>query len=636
MKKVFFITLGLMAALSASVSGWAATNNSGNAPTFLWLDVCTNGIGDYTNKLVVPRMSPDTVDIGVDLDADGTVDRWLSKERTEFLGRDNAENIQPDAWRRYLIRLDSDAGKKAKIRIVDKSDIYYIAVKAIRLNYADGVTVPNLVPNGFFEEATPLKSWKILEGSITDAAKLIAKDTTGSAIFYGSQYYSTKVNGVQDTATIESDVFTLQPPTSFVYGMVSGGASELWNIPGAVGSDNLSYVYLDIGTTTQDPNGKYDAGVDVPLTGFFGGPATGPRNQMHPVFLNTSGLEGKRAQVVVVDDSSAYAIGVDSWRMNWDPTYIPNGGFEQDLPDEWFDEVCREYIEHPSKKLPGWTVSVHKLPDGLMGDASVFYYDKNTHNSLFADRAYVGTGGNDASYAILAGVELRSSVFTIQPIPDPSKSVFLQFASAQGSDRIRRGSDGSTERGSVELHVDVDGNGQFTDAADSIYRQQSQGLGWNLNTSNMDLWHYPEYRFYISAEHQGKMAQIYVEDTLSSGYGWMCVDDFYLWDGSQATLPFVNSDFEQGNLNNWTEVINDTAVLRTWLSGSQEAWVAKKVLHRSMNNRFSYVDGDYSADTGDTADDGGAGGDAAKGSLTSVAFKLPTVKTGISDWPLFE
>jgi len=632
MKKVWLVAAGFMLIVLLGATGWTATNNSGNAPTFLWLDVCTNGIGDYTNKLVVPRMSPDTVDIGVDLDADGTVDRWLSKERTEYLGRENANDIAPGNWRRFLLRLDSDAGKKAKIRIVDKSADYYIAVKAIRLNYADGKVVPNLVPNGFFEDATPLKGWKIVEGSIQDPAKLIVKDTQGTGIFYGTQYYSTKVSGNADTATIESDVFTLQAPTSFVYGMVSGGASELWNNK-ATGGDNASYVYLDIGTETQDPNGKYDDGIDIPLTGFFGGTGASLRNQMHPVFLNTSGLEGKKAQVVVVDDSEYFAVGAEGWRMNWDPAYIPNGGFEEGLPDAWYDEALREYLEHPSGSIPKWTVKVHNLPDGRAGDGSVYYYDKMVHGSMFAERTYVGTGG-ETSFGLFAGVELRSSVFKIQAIPDPAKSVFLQFASAQGSNRIRMES-GAVKKSCVELHVDVNGDGIYDGAGDYVYSLQSQGMGWNLNTSNMDLWQYPEYRFYILPEHQGKMAQVFVIDGLTSGYGWMCVDDFYVWDGKQASLPFPNSDFEQGSLANWTEVNDNPAVLRTWLSGSQEAWQAGRVLHRSMNNRFSYVDGEYSADTGDTADDGGTGGDNATGSLTSVAFKLPALIADVDEWAVY-
>ena len=106
--------------------------------------------------------------------------------------------------------------------------------------------------------------------------------------------------------------------------------------------------------------------------------------------------------------------------------------------------------------------------------------------------------------------------------------------------------------GTVEMHVDVDGNGQFDDDADYAYVLQDQGMGQNLNTSNMDLWTYPEFRFYIKEEHQGKKARIFVEDTLTSGLRLMCVDDFYVWNGSEAVLPFPNSDFEQGSMENWT------------------------------------------------------------------------------------
>ena len=77
--------------LAMALPGWTATNNSGNPPTFLHLDICTNGIGDSSAYHIYPRMEPDVFDIGVDLDADGTIDRWLSQETTEYFGRENAD-----------------------------------------------------------------------------------------------------------------------------------------------------------------------------------------------------------------------------------------------------------------------------------------------------------------------------------------------------------------------------------------------------------------------------------------------------------------------------------------------------------------------------------------------------------------
>ena len=607
-----------------TIPTWTATNNSGNAPTFLWLDICTDGIGDAAPAdNPIPRMSPDTVDVGVDLNADGTVDRWLSGEKTEYLGRENALIIAPGNFRRFLIRLDSDAGKRAKIRIVDKSVEFYIAVKAIRLNYADGVIVPNLVPNGFFEEDPALNHWTLLEGSITDKTQLLQSDPNGDYIFYGSKFYSTDINGVQDTAVIESDAFTLEPPSSFVYGMVSGGGSELWNIAGTQGSDNASYVYLDIGTATQDPNGRYDAGVDVPLTGFYGGSAAGVRSQMHPVFLNTSGQEGKRAQVVIVDDSFIYHVGADGWRMNWDTTLITNGGVE-DIPEDWYgDESAREYNEHPSGGIPGWRVSTHTLPDGSQPDGSVFYYDKASHDSQFSNRAYVGTGGFTTTDRLSAGVELRSNVFAIAPIPDPRQSVFMQYAGGQGTNRIR-----AEGRGAVELQVDVNGNGTFDDPEDYHYQEISQGMGWNLNTSNLDLWQYPEYRFYIRPEHYGRQAVIYVEDTLTGGYGWMAVDDFYIWNGSAANLPFPNSDFEMGNYTNWHDEYL-TGSLTDWLATSYAiAQTGTTTQNTIMNGRIGFPDGDYAADS--------AGGDGSQGTLTSEPFTIPTpVTTPVKEWSVY-
>ena len=606
------------------IPSWPMTNDTGNAPTFLWLDVCTNGIGDKPDQVVIPRMSPDTVDVGVDLDADGTVDRWLSHEKTEYLGRDNQDAVSYSGWRRYLLRLDSDAGKKAKIRIVDKSSTYYIAVKAIRLNYADGTVVPNRVPNGFFDDPTPLKSWKILEGSITDPAKLIHKDTAGKEIFYGSQYYSTFVNGNQDTATIESDVFTLEPPTSFVYGMVQGGGSELWNIKNwGPGTDNASYVYIDVGTETQDPNGKYDDGIDIPLTGFSPLDRDGLiTTNMHPVFLNTSGLEGKRAQVVAVDDSSVYAIQLDGFRMNWDNTIIKNGGFE-DIPEDWYgDETPREYKTHPSGKIPGWNVTTHKLADGSQPDGNVFYY--GPHNSNFSDRVFISTYSIAdeaiANERTLRGVEIRSDVFTITRLPDPAKSVFFQYDGAQGTNRIR-----PEGQSSVELQVDTNGNGQFNDAVDYTYREINQGMGWNINTSNLDLWQYPRYRFYIKPEHYGKQAQIYVEDGLTANYAWMCVDDFVFWNGQSIVQPFPNADFENGDLTNWTE--DPQRGLSTWLGGTPEIVASdSKTANIAMNGRPSIADPNYCGDSGE--------GDDKTGTLISIPFKIPTLIAPVDDWSI--
>lgn len=66
--------------LSLAPIGWTATNNTSNPPTFLLLDICTNGIGDAAGAQQIPRMEANVFDIGVDLGADGTIDRWLSEE----------------------------------------------------------------------------------------------------------------------------------------------------------------------------------------------------------------------------------------------------------------------------------------------------------------------------------------------------------------------------------------------------------------------------------------------------------------------------------------------------------------------------------------------------------------------------
>lgn len=640
--KRFIVSTTLVACLA--VCGWTATNNSGNAPTFLHLDICTNGIGDNSGGKPLARMEPDVFDIGIDFGADGSVDRWLSEERTEYLGGDNQETISIDGWRRFYLRLDADAGKTAKIRIVDKSPDYYIAVNAIRLNYADGVAVPNEVPNGFFEAETPLNGWTILDGSVSDPASLVINDENGEFNMYSTKFFSSRTDVFgsdnSETVVIESDAFDLKPLTSFVYGMVSGGGSELWNIPEAGLSDNACGVFLDI----EPLNGEYNEGVDVPLTGFFGGMADSVRNQMHPVILNTSGLEGKQCQIIAIDNSEFYHIGLDSWRMNWDVDIIRNGGFDEGIPTpeedpnatEWFSEQLLEHTLHPSGGIPGWTV-ISEFND------PVYFFDKACHGSQFSGRTYIGTAGNSEG-RFFTGMKVVSDPFTITALPDLANSIFMQFASAQGSARERYTDDGgSSEHGVVELRVDVNENGQFGDAEDYAYKQIHQGMGHNFNTSNMDLWQYPEYRFYIKPEHYGKPAQIFLEDTMGpsrGSYGWMCVDDFYVWNGQEAVLPFPNSDFEMGSMENWTEETNiNGGELDSWLSASSEMWLDGLVCrdascaagHVAMNNRSTMADGNFAADS---APNEYANGDAGTGSLTSITFNLPTL-TNVQEWSLF-
>ena len=53
----------------------AATNNSGQPPAFIMIDVCSNGLGDPDGSFDAPRFQPDVFDIGLDIGADGTIDR---------------------------------------------------------------------------------------------------------------------------------------------------------------------------------------------------------------------------------------------------------------------------------------------------------------------------------------------------------------------------------------------------------------------------------------------------------------------------------------------------------------------------------------------------------------------------------
>src|SRR5262249_40981796 len=135
----------------------------------------------------------------------------------------------------------------------------------------------------------------------------------------------------------------------------------------------------------------------------------------------------------------------------------------------------------------------------------------------------------------------------------------------------------------------------------------------------------------IRPEHQGLQAVLRAEDhfgTLKSGYGWICVDDLFVWDGKEARLAFPNSDFEQGSLTNWTaEIAPGDGTFTTWLSGSKAAFDAGKVIQSVMNNRSTSIDGDYAADTASHETNGG---DNGMGVLTSIPFTLPKIASGQS------
>ncbi len=631
-KKLFVLAVSIFMA----VNGFSATNNSGNAPTFLWITLSSNSIGATDGPVVLPLLSPETIDVGVDVGADGTVDKWLSEEFINFLGRGNSETVNPGSWRTVFIALDEFAGQQAKIVIVDNDPASYIAINSIRLNFADGTVVENLVPNGDFE-ASSLEGWSITGGDVTDPASLVVRDEAGDFIAYEDQFLTTQIGGENTpTVTLESDTFTLEPVSSFIYFMGAGGVSDRFSKEGFAGTDNGSFIYLDVGTATEDPNGQYDEGVDVPAIAFFTGSAASFNDDMHSQIMNTSGLEGRRAQFVVVDNSEFFAVGLDGVRMNWDweQSIITNGDFEEGITDPQIaDEIAFEYTEHASGGIPGWTVN--KEPDG---DASVFFRDETIDQNHRSRGTYVGTGGLENGEVFWQGVELRSDVFTIEAIPAPSEMVFVQWADAQGTTEIRfEGFAGGLQMNSVQLRIDVNENGVFEEAADFTYWNNCQGLGWSAQISSQDHPHMPEYRFIIKPEHYGKPAQFFFEDNTTNGWDWSGFDDVFVWDGSSAELAFPNSDFEMGSLENWTEVNDNPDALRTWLSGDQELWLDGTVLHRPLNNRPLIAwDGRYSADSADHSNDGGAGGDGGRGSLTSTTFTLPTLGSSIGNWSVLD
>lgn len=617
--------MSLLLALSAN----AATNNSGNAPAFITIDICSNGIGDGDGNFDAPRMEPEVFDIGLDFGADGSVDRWLSNESATYMGRGNSDVIQPGSWiRLYFFQLDEFTGQNVQVHLVDRSQDYYMAINSIRVSGADGKVISNPLKNGFFEDG--LTGWNVVESSIQNHDTLIHKDNDATFVNYSGSFLSTMSNpdsgDFSETAVLVSGPFQLAPVTSFIYGMVSGGGSEFVNLPGALGSDNKSGVYIDLGSETEDPNGQYDEGVDIPLVGFWGGAAGGGRNDFASVFFNTSGKEGLRAQVVGFDDSLEYHIALDAFRMNWDweESIIVNGGFDQGIPTpesdpsafDWFDEVGDFLMpsDHPSGSVPGWQIK---------GDT--FFFDANARKDHMSGRTFLGTGGFDL---FNTGAEIRSDVFVIQNIPDAATNVFVQFASAQGTDRIRYSSEGAVAFARVELIVDVDGNGEFGDAADFRYLQRNQGMAPNQSNSGRDLWHHPEYRWYIKEEHQGMSAIFRAEDNFGpfkASWGWMCIDDLFVWNGQSAELAFPNSDFEQGTLDNWNAQISGGTGFESWLSGSKKSIEAGLVTHSVMNNRVVEIDGDFAADT--AARETG-GGDSGLGVLSSIPFSLPSLAQG--------
>ena len=613
----------------------AATSHTGNPPAFIMVDLCSNGIGDASGGFDIPRLQPDVFDIGIDVDADGTVDEWLSQQGRTWLGGGNADEVTYEGWKRlYFFQLDPYVGRTLKLVIVDRSTQYYMAINAIRVNGADGRVVPNAIKNGLFEAANPLEGWTVTGGNIADPATLVQDDPLGSHVAYSGRFLCTMTalnsGNFTEQVVLESDPFVLPPITSFLYANLAGGVSEFVNIPGADGSDNASGVYLDLGTETSDPDGRFELGKDLAVEGFWGGSAGSGRNDMEVIVVNTSGLEGRRAQVVGFDNSQVYFIGLDAIRLNWDweERIITNGGFDAGVPTPethpeavaWWREAGAElpYTEHPSGGIPGWTVSIENP-----GFGNVWFFDPNANNNHRSGFTYVGTGGTDLGHS---GVEIRSDVFVIEPIPAADRSVFVQFASAQGTDRLRYSDDGSQEAiGRVELVVDVNGNGEFGDEGDFTYKQRNQAMAPNNSNSGRDLWQHPEYRWYIRPEHQGLQAVFHVEErfgAFKSAWGWLAVDDLFVWDGKEARLAFENSDFEKGTMENWIEDLGDDDRFTTWLAGDQYAIENGLATHRTLNNRSTEADGRFSADS--APNETGAG-DRATGALTSIPFTLPTL-----------
>lgn len=635
-----FSRVAAVAAICAVTTGltMAATNNTGNNPTFLVVQMISNGWQFHADQ-----SGPATgIDIGVDVGADGTFEYWMSEDPSIVReGITNQEEIFVDnltsqaGWMNVLINLEEYAGETVKLRIVDNTADAYIAVNSIRLNNADGDVVQNGVPNGWFDDSTNLAGWTVVSGDAT-ADQLITTDTEFNLTSNTDKFFNTQVNGNTTTAVIESDSFVINPVSSFVYGTFAGPVSSAFDKSGAWLTENGLMVFVDVGTETTDPDGVYTEGVDVPLKGILFDDSDEDRITLQASILNTSGLEGRRAKLVAVDNDGFDGIGLDSIRMNYDTSIIRNGNFEEGFEDAYpagfisntgdAKIPVKALSSHPTGSLPGWT---EVKQSGAVGEWTFFGWPGA--NFSREGRVWVSSGStdgdanNDRGVRENTGIELHSDVFVIQPIPDPATSVFTSFEIGQTPYKAQP--DGLVK--DVQMQVDIDGNGSFTDAADYTYKVRAQGGGWNREqyaNGGIDEWEYPAYRFYIQPDHQGKQARYYVIDELTSQWAWIGVDDFYFWDGQTADLAFPNSDFEMGDMTNWEEEL--VGGMDTWLSGDEVAQA--QGLHNSLNDHISYVDGHYSADSANS-------GDGPTGFLQSLPFTIPTAAGGtdVTVWELY-
>ncbi|MBZ0255635.1 hypothetical protein K8I31_06210, partial [bacterium] len=236
----------------------------------------------------------------------------------------------------------------------------------------------------------------------------------------------------------------------------------------------------------------------------------------------------------------------------------------------------------------------------------------------------------------VSGIELRSDVFVITAIPDPAESVFLSYNSGQSSNRITSGYNPETgeQYSAIELQVDANNNGSFGDVDDFVYAQENQGISWAREQfGEVDEWHFPEYRSYISEEHQGMTGRIYVAETMTGGWAWMAVDDFYFWNGAEGVLAFPNSDFEMGDMTNWNED-NTSTGFTSWLASNTPAdQPVAPADQTAMNGIVTWTDGNWSADSAPTEV---ASGDDSTGVMFSEPFTIPTLVTSpVREWSLY-
>ena len=125
--------------------------------------------------------------------------------------------------------------------------------------------------------------------------------------------------------------------------------------------------------------------------------------------------------------------------------------------------------------------------------------------------------------------------------------------------------------------------------------------------------------FWDVSKYMNQKAMIYVVDHVKEGLGHINVDDFRFADVIPDMLPFPNSDFEMGDLSNWTAEGDAMA---------HQPTKGDNVAARTENKTSAGVQGNYWVGTSEhyqgkpEEKPGTLLGDQAKGTLRSILFTI--------------